>query len=443
MADALRLDGGNDHLVTKQFGLNVGCILEAKFRMLSNQAFAFISAGKSATNAYVRWNGSTLRARGSVTGATVAVPGGIDITDGQWHILQLHVGATSHKFNVDGVDTANISGNVSSPLHTTIAAFYNSFFDGDIEYIKITNNSGEERNWDAKSSTFGPGSTVLVDTIAGEHATGIGFPTDGSQWIVIGGAQQIEYADMSVACSIESMALNISTSIAYKNASISSFVQSLSLQRKAILAYGNSNISCVITNVDASRTTSVTYKGLELSTLIKGYEVSRYTTLDYEDSDCATIIDNIVLSTANNIQLEYTNTRVATAIETVELMRKTAINYIDGVIHSSIDNKNISSNITLSYQKATIASKIERKSLSRKTLLDYGMTNLNSEIENLDITRFTSLSYIDSTIISNIDNVVLVNETMPDFDDDDLTLFSATFHYQLLNNTTHFEVIKA
>jgi hypothetical protein len=189
MAIVLRHDGANDYLtISNTVNFVSGDTLEFKFRILTNQTFAWISNGPTSVSAYVRWNGSTLRARGTQTGPAVSPPAGINLADGEFHTVQLILSATTHKFNVDGTDTADLTGNVSTSMFNTLSAFFNSYFDGDLEYIKIFNSGGTKFNWDANSSSTGPGATVLTETVAGNDATGVGFPTDGSQWIDTGGA---------------------------------------------------------------------------------------------------------------------------------------------------------------------------------------------------------------------------------------------------------------
>jgi hypothetical protein len=189
MAIVLRHDGANDHL-TFSGTVNVvaGDTIEVRSRILTNQTFAWISNGPSSVSAYVRWNGSTLRARGTQTGPAVSPPAGINLADGEFHTVQLILGATTHKFNVDGNDTADLSGDVSTNMFNTLSAFFNSYFDGDLEYLRIFDSVGTNKfYWDANSSTTGPGATILTETVVGNDATGVGFPTDGSQWIDIGG----------------------------------------------------------------------------------------------------------------------------------------------------------------------------------------------------------------------------------------------------------------
>ncbi len=79
---------------------------------------------------------------------------------------------------------ATTIGQISSSLDfkpNSVAGFNTSaLFVGTIEYIK----NGTVNNWDATSSdTSNTGlQPILVDTIAGNNATGVNMPTDGSAW---------------------------------------------------------------------------------------------------------------------------------------------------------------------------------------------------------------------------------------------------------------------
>ncbi len=58
---------------------------------------------------------------------------------------------------------------------------------GKIEYADLSDSTGPLIRLDSNASLHGTGSTIMVDTVAGNNGTGYGFPTDGSQWSEIGG----------------------------------------------------------------------------------------------------------------------------------------------------------------------------------------------------------------------------------------------------------------
>ncbi len=254
MATVLRHDGANDYLtISNTVNFVAGDTLEFKFRILTNQTFAWISNGPTSVSAYVRWNGSTLRARGTQTGPAVSPPAGINLADGEFHTVQLILSATTHKFNVDGTDTANLTGNVSTSMFNTLSAFFNSYFDGDLEYIKISNSGGTKFNWDANSSSTGPGATTLTETIAGNDATGVGFPTDGSQWIDTGGGGINATITESYDNFTESITAQIDTNVSVAiTESYSDFTESISA-----LVEADINVEAAITESYADFTESI------------------------------------------------------------------------------------------------------------------------------------------------------------------------------------------
>lgn len=58
---------------------------------------------------------------------------------------------------------------------------------GQIEYLKVTDNTIVIHNLDATASSHAAGTPVLTDTIGGNNATGVNMPTDGSAWVDLGG----------------------------------------------------------------------------------------------------------------------------------------------------------------------------------------------------------------------------------------------------------------
>ena len=188
---AIALDG-TQHFTTPTHSNAAGSIFEIKFKLSPiAKNIGLVASSPTATNAYVRINSAgELRARGAQTGSNTAPPGGVDVFDGEWHVLRVHYNATSHQFELDGFFSAVNNQNVAYTSWGALCSFFtNAKLDGQVEYMKWVNNGANSTNWSPDDSNrnnlgFQP---VLTDTLNGINAQGVGFPeTDLDYWVSLG-----------------------------------------------------------------------------------------------------------------------------------------------------------------------------------------------------------------------------------------------------------------
>jgi len=127
-----------------------------------------LSAGKL----YMRVNGV------SKTGTTV-------VADGTYFEFKLEVTATEYICYIDNIEqfrfsTATVIDPILGLSHASAALGVSS----KAQFLTVAG----KHNWDATASDHSAGSQpILTDTIGGNDATGVNFPTDGSAWVDLGG----------------------------------------------------------------------------------------------------------------------------------------------------------------------------------------------------------------------------------------------------------------
>lgn len=122
---------------------------------------------------------------GAITGIGNAV-------DEQFYDLELVFDFTdnSYTFKVDGNIESSGTQSASNFTFFEIGRILSNYLDGQVETVELidANNSSNDRSYDATVSDHGAGTPILVDTVAGNNATGFNMPTDGSAWLDLGGS---------------------------------------------------------------------------------------------------------------------------------------------------------------------------------------------------------------------------------------------------------------
>lgn len=121
------------------------------------------------------------------------------LNDAAFHDLSLRCNGTTVSWYIDG--TQRGTSVACTQVFNNLGAFGNRNASGasdvkndyDLEWIKLydsTDTSSLIHHWDAASSnTSNTGAQpILVDIIAANNATGVGFPTDGTAWVDISSA---------------------------------------------------------------------------------------------------------------------------------------------------------------------------------------------------------------------------------------------------------------
>lgn len=116
---------------------------------------------------------------------------GIDLTAAEVSIkLEKLAGSRTLAISVNGGAPSNDTGGDNACDFDVFGVNSNNgWLDGYLKNLKFTDfiTPANNRNFSPDDSARGPGSTILTDTISGNNAVGVGFPTDGSQWIDLGG----------------------------------------------------------------------------------------------------------------------------------------------------------------------------------------------------------------------------------------------------------------
>ena len=186
MTWALELNGVTTHLETGTYENVAGSIFEIKFRTEGPpKTCGLLGSQFGTSNAYLRISafGSFAAKGDSYSGPNIPWPGGINVFDGEWHILRLHCFATRHQIELDGNFSALSSPAILTDKLSVLGIYSSSLarFRGQIEYAKWINNGTNNFNWDATASDHVAGNPVLRDiSSSGQDANGIGFPTWGS-----------------------------------------------------------------------------------------------------------------------------------------------------------------------------------------------------------------------------------------------------------------------
>jgi len=345
MAVALRHDGGNDYLTTlSDITLEDGDIVEIKSRIIVNQTFAWLSSGPAATNAYIRWNGSTLRARGNQTGPSVAPPNGINLANNEFHIVQLHLFAATHKFNVDGFDTATLNGDVSSSLFNTLSAFFNSFFHGDLAYIRIYNSGGDKFYFDANASNTDPSpTTTLTETVTGNNAEGTGFPSDGSQWVTFGGADPVDlvFSNTTTQPTTDSLALGLITQLSMSNNTTQPIADRLTIQEIMSLGLSDNITQPIADNFSIVGIPTIDVSSNTRQPTADTINLASIGTLVFSDNNRQPTVDIVTIEQVSGLVLRDNSRQPSVDSLSVEIY--TQLSFSDTLVQVSADSITLTS----------------------------------------------------------------------------------------------------
>lgn len=187
MAWALQFDGVDDYLNTNLYSLNTSGDFSIEFESTYTANTIIILGRSDATNRFIAWRaGGAIRLRTSAASFDF----NLGLVDSTVYKIKIVVVSGSVDIFVDDILTA--SGSISGLIeYNSIGAWGNTTyrFLGQVRYITVTDNvtSSNSVDWDATASNHTTGQPVLTDTIGGNDATGVNFPTDGSAWIDLGG----------------------------------------------------------------------------------------------------------------------------------------------------------------------------------------------------------------------------------------------------------------
>ena len=203
MTVIIQFDGIDDYLSISDASTSDGDSFTLRLRTTSTQFHGLLWDGSQGTN-YLRINTSgELRARaGGTSGSSVAPPNGINLRDGDWHEITLHIYSSSHQYEVDGfftsIDNADLTGGKFNRL------FYNSGdnFLGECSHVEFA--GGNTRFYDADASVHTAGTPIVTDTVSADNATGVNMPTAalgqaGSAWVDLGGGGVTVTVDLTIS----------------------------------------------------------------------------------------------------------------------------------------------------------------------------------------------------------------------------------------------------
>lgn len=182
MAWLLAFDGVNDRVPLPPYTIQTNDSIKARVLHKTASGDRFIFSGFVSGNAG-RWQVETYSNKWFVRLGNISSGTGIaaTLTNGQTYDIELKRTGTLWEFIVDGVTIWSITTSFTPlPLDSIGASGSGSFF-ANIQLEYLTTNT---RNYSATDSARGAGATILSgigdDSL---DATGIGFPTDGSQWV--------------------------------------------------------------------------------------------------------------------------------------------------------------------------------------------------------------------------------------------------------------------
>jgi|GEM_PF-1994371 len=181
---ATSIPAGEDGSVRTIFRLSSAALYRNVFGNLANNNSIFRLVGSNLSSMLIRPESGTLH---QLTYSTPLVVGDwydftLTKTSGVWDLID-----TQTQLSV--LTAPSPADDTELKIEQLFRRKAQEYFHGDVQLLKITAaiTTANNRNWDATASSHAAGELTLIDTVGGNDATGVNFPTDGSAWVDLGG----------------------------------------------------------------------------------------------------------------------------------------------------------------------------------------------------------------------------------------------------------------
>ena len=212
------LDGINDRATISPVTTSNNIDVEGDVTFSSLNGGAIISDGGVAN--FFRYNAGTLRFRclgflGSSMSFTPVI--------GQKYTLGAALRPSGVELFVDGLSIGTSNGSPTGMLINTIGFFNSSFYLGcTIERLTVTDNTTPANSFDLYNDVIAGSSVDWKDKTANaRNATLVNTPTDGSQWLEVGGVAAGAECDISFDISPVEFSLTASATLPQPVANVS------------------------------------------------------------------------------------------------------------------------------------------------------------------------------------------------------------------------------
>lgn len=251
-----------------------------------------------------------------------------------------------------------------------------SAWGGKVNYLSLVDGTGALIDLDVDASLRGAGATIITDTVAGNDATGYGFPTDGSQYEVIGGDPTPDPIDLDFSDT---------------------------------------------TNQPTADTLSI-----ELITQLGITGTLRQPTAD-----------TLTTSAINELVL-FDNLSQPSA-DTVDLSTVTVVGLLDNARQPSADVINLSAIGELVFSDNTRQPTADSVQIEQVSGLVLNDNSRQPTVDTLSIELYTQLSFADTLVQVSADTITLTSKTLPQFGKNDIMMIDNSEDYQLTDNSIEYK----
>lgn len=227
------------------------------------------------------------------------------LNDGEFHTISYRCDGVNFSFYRDGVQVGSSVAfaqvlNAIGMIGWAASAPGEAINDYDLQWVKLYDSTDESaliHHWSADDSNTGNtgAQPVLVDIVGGNNATGVGFPTDGSAWVlppaltflsapaVVGGSITSSGAQIQLTTSLAASVKVLDT--------VAGSTQPDSTEFDAVSAIGTTTGAAVFTFSVTGQAASTTRR--------KWLQVSDGTTTLYASVDVTTIAASTTITAIN------------------------------------------------------------------------------------------------------------------------------------------------
>jgi hypothetical protein len=437
MAWALTLDGSARSLsLNTPFYLPTNCDLEidmawnaisSSYEMIFGTWGTGVSDDQFYFGKYNAPNGTyTLYKRGSAVRENSSTG---EIVVGTYAVLTLKRRGDNLSVLKDGVEIcAPITFSAGVLSNAPIKVFCGgneSGFQSDVSVksatLKNIDTATTTNLWDATASDHSNTGVQpeLLDTVGGNNATGVGFPTDGSAWVDLGGG--ITPVDVGILSSqlkpeIDPVDIQQITAISVYSSEVTTSNDAIVIENITSISLDSSVISVTSDMVAIQSLSLVTIYDSMTTPELDFLSISVVATIGVSDSSTLVTADSISIVSSGNIEIYSSEINPKVDLLSIELINELLLFGLG------------------------VAPEIDLLSINNIGSISIGNSSVAPIIDRITIDLYTELEILNSIAQVTSDSIVIISKVMPFFGNNDLLLIDATISYALIDNTTDYRI---
>ena len=309
-----------------------------------------------------------------------------------------------------------------------------------VNLIQLTSPTGNVRHSADDSDHGNTGlQPKLLDTISGNDATGVNFPTDGSAWIDLGGGvTDLEFSDVSTKPTLDSSVIQIITALAISDITVQPELDSADITVITQLSIDGISVNPTIDNLTIESINNLLFYGVSVGPTLDSLTIESVNDLLLSGIETKPTVDGLVIT--NITPLIFSGIEAQPTLDLLTIEPQGELSFSGITTKPTLDSIDIKLVTKLIFSDITTRPAVDLLTLDSVVNLQLSSITTQPTLDSTSIENYTNLSFSGISVQPTLDLFSIPIAKMPDFGNNDIKLTDNTVRYSLTDNSTKYRI---